>query len=90
MKNIIISTNDDSYGSSSDAQIAAVKKRMEIISDAMSLPYRYADTQCDYPDDSHDENELVFELAMECRSNIPTGYAAAVNAANDQYPIPAE
>jgi len=90
MKNIIISTNEDSYGSSSDAQIAAVKKRMEIISDSMGLPYRYADTQCSDPDDSHDDTELVFELAMECRSKVPASYAHAVAAADAQCPIPAE
>jgi hypothetical protein len=87
MKYIIISTNDDSYGTSSDAQIAVVKKRMEIISDSMRLPCRYADTQCATPDDSHADTELVFELAMGCRSKMPASYAHAVCAADAQFPL---
>lgn len=87
---IIISTNDDSYGESTDAQIAAVKTRTEIICREMGLPYRYADTQLNDPEDSHDDTELVFELAMDCRSKIPFEYADAYAAAERECPMPHE
>lgn len=86
--NIIISTNDDSYGQSTGAQIAAVKTRTEIICREMGLPYRYADTQLNDPEDSHEDTELVFELAMDCRSLIPAEYADAYDTVNRECPIP--
>lgn len=86
--NIIISTNDDAYGQSTDAQIAAVKTRTEIICREMGLSYRYADTQLNDPEDSHEATELVFELAMDCRSKIPFEYVDAYAAANRECPIP--
>ena len=88
MKYIIISTNDDSYGESTDAQIAAVQARTEIICSKMKLPYRYDDTQSNNPDDSHESTELVFELAMNCRSKIPLEFVDAVATANSECPIP--
>lgn len=87
--NIIISTNDESYGQSTDAQIAAVKTRAEIICREIGLPYRYADTQFNNPDDSHEATGLVFELAMSCRSKIPFEFVDAYAAANRECPIPA-
>ena len=88
MKNILINKQDDGYGICSDAQIVAVKTRMEIICDKMGLPYRYDDGAQDFPEDMHPDTELVFELAMECRSSVPKSYVAAVAAADAQCPLP--
>jgi hypothetical protein len=90
MKNILISEQDDGYGICSDDQIEAVKTRMEIICDKMGFHYRYDNGANDFPEDMHDETELVFELAMDCAIQIPTNYAAAVEAANNQCPLPQE
>lgn len=90
MKNILISEQDDGYGICSETQIQAVKTRMEIICDKMGFPYRYDNGANDFPEDMHDETELVFELAMDCAIQIPTNYAAAVDAANNQCPLPQE
>jgi len=85
---ITICTNDDAYGESTDAQIAAVKTRTEIICREMGLLYRYADTQLFVPDDDLSESALVFELAMGCRSKIPLEFVDAYAAANRECPIP--
>lgn len=85
---IIISTNDDAYGQSTDAQIAAVKTRAEIICREMGFPFRYADTQLNNPDDSHEATELVFTLAIDCSSKIPLEFVDAYAAANHECPIP--
>ena len=90
MKNIIISKQDDGYGICSAAQIEAVKIRMEIICDKMGFSYRYDNGAQDFPEDMHDQTETVFELAMDCAIQIPANYAAAVEAANNQCPLPQE
>jgi len=90
MKNILIGEQDDAYGTCSDAQIEAVKTRMQIICEKMGLAYRYDSGEKDFPEDLHGETECIFALAMDClRANdIPPEYAGAVEAANNQCPLP--
>ena len=87
-KNILISEGSDAYGICSDAQIEAVKTRMEIISREMGLSYRYDDGAQDFPQDMHEYTELVFELAMACRYKIPFDFVNACAVANTECPIP--
>jgi hypothetical protein len=89
MKKIIISDQSDAYGICTDAQIEVVKTRMEIICESMGLSYRYDDGARDFPEDMHDDTELIFELAMDCRSQIPLAFANSYAVANAQCPIPA-
>jgi len=90
MKNILIGEQDDAYGTCSDAQIEAVKTRMQIICEKMGLAYRYDSGEKDFPEDLHGETECIFELAMDCihANDIPPEYAGAVEAANNQCPLP--
>ena len=90
MKNILISEQSDGYGICSNAQIEAVKTRMEIICVSMGLPYRYDDGARDFPEDLHEKTEIVFELAMDCRSEIPFDFVNAYAVANTECPIPSE
>ena len=84
---IYIPTNDDAYGDSTDEQIEAVRRRMEIIARELGYKSEEIDTQLGYPEDSHDLNEIVFEVAMDCCSSIPDALKSAASVADEECPI---
>ena len=86
---IYISTNDDAYANSTNEQIEAVRERMKIIARELGIESEEIDTQLGYPEDSHDLNEVVFEVAMDCRYIIPASVRAAASVADAECPMPA-
>ncbi len=84
---IEISRDSSGYGTCNDEQIKIVQRRMEIICREMGYEFEYVAGNDCVPSQTDGDDELVFELAMGCRSVVPADYAAAVNAANTECPL---
>ena len=77
MKTIYIPTDADSYGSTSDTNIATVKSRMEFLAAAIGYDHEYGERPRDDKDEEDSRGfpsmtERVFELAMEADDPNPS------------------